>query len=214
MVKTLYVGNIPWSTTESDLEQVFAQYGEVLECRIITERATGRSRGYGFVEVNENDAEQIMEKTNGLEIEGRKLVVNEAKPGSSSNQQATGVAFFAGMIIFKAPQFSVVAGWCIKKKNVLIHECFTMKLILIRRDCAAPGAGLTAIPGVAETALDWGRCGADKRRAYLAGLVHDYAKTFPRTGCGTGGAVWLPMIGLPGRSRACTLQSERLLPLK
>jgi RNA recognition motif-containing protein len=80
MVKTLYVGNIPWSTSESDLEQVFAQYGEVLECRIITERATGRSRGYGFVEVNENDAEQIMEKTNGLEIEGRKLVVNEAKP--------------------------------------------------------------------------------------------------------------------------------------
>ncbi|NLY37722.1 MAG: RNA-binding protein [Firmicutes bacterium] len=80
MAKTLYVGNIPWSTSESDLEQVFAQFGEVLECRIITERATGRSRGYGFVEVNDDDAAQIMEKTNGLELEGRKLVVNEAKP--------------------------------------------------------------------------------------------------------------------------------------
>lgn len=80
MVKTLYVGNIPWSTTESDLEQIFARHGEVLDCRIITERATGRSRGYGFIEVNDEDVEQILEKTNGLEMDGRKLVVNEAKP--------------------------------------------------------------------------------------------------------------------------------------
>lgn len=80
MVKTLYVGNIPWSTTESELEQLFAQHGEVLDCRIITERATGRSRGYGFIEVNDEQMEEIMEKTNGVEIEGRKLVVNEAKP--------------------------------------------------------------------------------------------------------------------------------------
>ncbi len=80
MAKTLYVGNIPWSTKESDLEQFFAQYGEVIECRIITERATGRSRGYGFVEVNDDSLEEIMEKTNGAEMEGRKLVVNEAKP--------------------------------------------------------------------------------------------------------------------------------------
>jgi len=80
MVKTLYVGNIPWSTTEGELEQLFAQHGEVLDCRIITERATGRSRGYGFVEVNDDQMEEMMEKTNGVEIEGRKLVVNEAKP--------------------------------------------------------------------------------------------------------------------------------------
>ncbi len=80
MVKTLYVGNIPWSTTESELEQIFAQHGEVLDCRIITERATGRSRGYGFVEVSDDDMENIMEKTDGTEMEGRKLVVNEAKP--------------------------------------------------------------------------------------------------------------------------------------
>ena len=80
MAKTLYVGNIPWSTTEGDLEQIFSQYGQVVECRIITERATGRSRGYGFVEVSDEDMENIMEKTNGMEMEGRKLVVNEAKP--------------------------------------------------------------------------------------------------------------------------------------
>jgi len=80
MSKTLYVGNIPWSTKEADLEQFFSQYGEVLECRIITERATGRSRGYGFVEVNDDCMDDMLEKTNGAEMEGRKLVVNEAKP--------------------------------------------------------------------------------------------------------------------------------------
>lgn len=80
MAKTLYVGNIPWSTKETDLEQFFSQYGEVVECRIITERATGRSRGYGFVEVTDDDIDDLLEKTNGAELEGRKLVVNEAKP--------------------------------------------------------------------------------------------------------------------------------------
>jgi len=80
MAKTLYVGNIPWSTKEGDLEQFFSEYGEVFECRIITERATGRSRGYGFVEVNDENMEEILEKTNGAEIDGRKIVVNEAKP--------------------------------------------------------------------------------------------------------------------------------------
>lgn len=80
MPKTLYVGNIPWSVTEQQMHDFFAQHGEVLDCRIITERATGRSRGYGFIEVNEDEAEAIIEKTNGLEMEGRRLVVNEAKP--------------------------------------------------------------------------------------------------------------------------------------
>ena len=80
MVKTFYVGNIPWSTTEEELQQAFAEYGEIQACRIITERATGRSKGYGFVEVNEEDAERILELTNGMEVGGRELVVNEAKP--------------------------------------------------------------------------------------------------------------------------------------
>ena len=80
MAKTLYVGNIPWSTKEEDLQQLFSQFGEVLECRIITEGATGRSRGYGFVEVGDDDLQEIIEKANGIELDGRKLVVNEAKP--------------------------------------------------------------------------------------------------------------------------------------
>jgi len=80
MAKTLYVGNIPWSTKEEDLQQFFSQFGEIEECRIITERSTGRSRGYGFVEVNDEQAAEIVEKANGEELEGRKIVVNEAKP--------------------------------------------------------------------------------------------------------------------------------------
>ena len=118
MAKTLYVGNIPWSTSESDLEQVFAQFGEVLECRIITERATGRSRGYGFVEVNDDDAAQIMEKTNGLSLKGASWSLMKQSPGSRINQQATGVASFcAGMTIFKVPQFSVLSCRLVHRRN-------------------------------------------------------------------------------------------------
>jgi len=80
MPKTIYVGNIPWSINEEQLKNYFSEYGQVVEARIITERATGRSRGYGFVEVAEEDAEQIVERLNGIELDGRKLVVNEAKP--------------------------------------------------------------------------------------------------------------------------------------
>ncbi len=79
MPKTIYVGNIPWSTSEEQLKKIFDDHGQVLEARIITERATGRSRGYGFVEVADGDAAQIVEKLNGTELDGRKLVVNEAK---------------------------------------------------------------------------------------------------------------------------------------
>ncbi|HOB87273.1 MAG TPA: RNA-binding protein [Bacillota bacterium] len=80
MVKTLYVGNIPWSVSEDEMMRFFSEHGQVISCRIITERGTGRSRGYGFIEVNDDEAQQIMEKTNGMEMEGRRLVVSEAKP--------------------------------------------------------------------------------------------------------------------------------------
>lgn len=80
MVKTIYVGNIAWGTTEEELKKAFAQFGEVQACRIITEKATGRSRGYGFIEANEEDADKMIENMNGVELDGRRLVVNEAKP--------------------------------------------------------------------------------------------------------------------------------------
>jgi len=79
MVRTLYVGNLPWATRADDLEKVFSQYGEVISSRIITDRETGRSRGFGFVEVADQDAEQIIAALNGTEMNGRVLTVNEAK---------------------------------------------------------------------------------------------------------------------------------------
>lgn len=79
MVRTLYVGNLPWATKAEDLEKFFSQYGEVISSRIITDRETGRSRGFGFVEVADQDAEQIIAALNGTEMEGRVLTVNEAK---------------------------------------------------------------------------------------------------------------------------------------
>ncbi|OWK47446.1 RNA recognition motif domain-containing protein [Fimbriiglobus ruber] len=77
--KNLYVGNLPFSITNADLEQLFGQYGTVTKAQIITDRETGRSRGFGFVEMS-SGAEQAVEAMNGAEFEGRQLTVNEARP--------------------------------------------------------------------------------------------------------------------------------------
>ncbi len=75
----LYVGNLPWSTTEAQLRDLFAEYGEVSSAKIIEDRETGRSRGFGFVEM-ENGADQAIESLNGADFGGRNLKVNVAKP--------------------------------------------------------------------------------------------------------------------------------------
>ncbi len=80
MNKTLYVGNIPWALDENELMSVFSEHGEVINCRIITDRRTGRSKGYGFVEVEEEEADKIIEAMNGTGLNGREIIVNEAKP--------------------------------------------------------------------------------------------------------------------------------------
>lgn len=80
MTKTLYVGNLPWSTTDTALTEAFSEHGNVVSSRIITDRETGRSRGFGFVEVNDNDVEHMVSIMNGSDFGGRQIVVNEAKP--------------------------------------------------------------------------------------------------------------------------------------
>jgi RNA recognition motif-containing protein len=80
MGRTLYVGNLPWGTTEEELAQVFAQHANVLSARIITDRETGRSRGFGFVEVADEDVERAVEAMNGTQLSGRDIIVNEARP--------------------------------------------------------------------------------------------------------------------------------------
>jgi RNA recognition motif-containing protein len=79
-MKTLYVGNLPWSTTEERLSQAFSVHGQVQTCRIITDRETGRSRGFGFVEVDDPYAEAMVNALNNTNLDGRLIVVNEAKP--------------------------------------------------------------------------------------------------------------------------------------
>ncbi len=82
-MKTLYVGNLPWSTTEDELARAFQPFVEVKGCRIITDRETGRSRGFGFVEVDDEDVEKAVDALNGTELGGRELLVNEARPRQS-----------------------------------------------------------------------------------------------------------------------------------
>ena len=79
----IYVGNISLGLTDQDLENVFAEHGTVTSAKIITDRATGRSRGFGFVEMSDG-AEAAIEALNGTEVDGRELVVNESRPKDKS----------------------------------------------------------------------------------------------------------------------------------
>lgn len=83
MTRTLYVGNLPWSASEEELAQAFSQHAQVVSARIITDRETGRSRGFGFVEVPDEDAERAVEAMNGTQLGGRDIIVNEARPRQS-----------------------------------------------------------------------------------------------------------------------------------
>jgi len=77
----IYVGNLSFETSQADLEAAFQAHGEVLNCKIITDRDTGRSRGFGFVEMaNGEEGQKAIEALNGTELGGRSLTVNEAKP--------------------------------------------------------------------------------------------------------------------------------------
>lgn len=84
MTKTLYVGNLPWSATKEDLAALFASQAEVKSSRIITDRESGRSKGFGFIEVDNDDVEGIINSMNGKDMGGRELIVNEAKPRQQS----------------------------------------------------------------------------------------------------------------------------------
>jgi RNA recognition motif-containing protein len=79
MSKNLYVGNLSFSTTADDLREAFGQFGTVTRAQVVSDRETGRSRGFGFVEM-EDGAEEAVTALNGAQFQGRTLTVNEAKP--------------------------------------------------------------------------------------------------------------------------------------
>jgi RNA recognition motif-containing protein len=81
----LFVGNLSFNTTSEDLQSLFSQAGAVLSANVITDKFTGRSRGFGFVEMtNTQEAQAAIERFNGAEMQGRPLTVNEAKPQERS----------------------------------------------------------------------------------------------------------------------------------
>ena len=79
MAKRIYVGNLPYSTTEDELREVFGEHGNVNSVDILLDRNTGRSRGFGFVEMDDADADKAIDALNGREMDGRPLRVNEAR---------------------------------------------------------------------------------------------------------------------------------------
>lgn len=81
----IYVGNLSFDTTERELETTFASFGAVTTARIVTDRDTGRNRGFGFVEMsNQSEGQAAIASLNGSELQGRNLTVNEARPREAS----------------------------------------------------------------------------------------------------------------------------------
>ena len=81
MVKRLFVGSLPFSTTSAQLEEIFSQVGKVSSLNLITDRYSGQSKGFAFVEMSsDKEADEAIKKFNNFEIDGRKIVVNEARP--------------------------------------------------------------------------------------------------------------------------------------
>ncbi|MCH2169812.1 RNA-binding protein [Myxococcota bacterium] len=78
-MKKIYVGNLAWSTDDDELRETFARFGEVHSARVISDRETGRSRGFGFVEMDDSAAEEAISQLDGRDLAGRPLRVNEAR---------------------------------------------------------------------------------------------------------------------------------------
>jgi len=83
----IYVGNLPYSIVEEDLKEIFEEYGEVASVKIISDKFTGRSKGFGFVEMEDNqEANKAIEELNNAELSGRNIKVNESRPRSNDSR--------------------------------------------------------------------------------------------------------------------------------
>ncbi|MCR4666490.1 MAG: RNA-binding protein [Desulfovibrio sp.] len=87
MSKSIYVGNLPWSATEDQVRELFQEYGEVQSVKLISDRETGRARGFGFVEMEDEAADAAIEALENYSFGGRTLRVNEAKPRAPRPQR-------------------------------------------------------------------------------------------------------------------------------
>ena len=97
MGNKLYVGNLPYSVRDQDLEQAFGQFGAVTSAKVMMERDTGRSKGFGFVEMaSDEEAQQAINGMNGQSLGGRSIVVNEARPMEARPPRSGGGGFGGG----------------------------------------------------------------------------------------------------------------------
>jgi RNA recognition motif-containing protein len=88
MQKTIYVGNLPFSTSETQVHELFAQYGAVYAVRLITDRSTGKLRGFGFVDMEQAGADAAISALNDTELDGRRLRVNQARERRPQRQRS------------------------------------------------------------------------------------------------------------------------------
>ena len=88
MAVKLFVGSLPFATTSDQLREMFAKVGQVVEANVVTDKMTGRSRGFGFVEMaSDEDAKKAISQLNGSEVDGRKIFVSEARPQAPRDNQ-------------------------------------------------------------------------------------------------------------------------------
>ena len=96
MGRKLYVGNLAYGITDSDLEQMFQPFGTVQSAQVIMDRDTGRSKGFAFVEMSNEDADKAITQLNGTEVNGRTLTVNEARPREERSGNRGGGGYGGG----------------------------------------------------------------------------------------------------------------------
>lgn len=97
MATKLFIGSLAWATTDESLAALFSQVGTVTSARVITDRATGRSKGFGFVEMStDEEAQRAVAELNGKDLDGRQIVVNEARPMEPRDNSSRGGGFGGG----------------------------------------------------------------------------------------------------------------------
>ena len=86
-MKSIFVGNLPWSVTDEDLKGKFSEFGNVISARVVTDKFSGKSRGFGFVDMEDSDAEKAIACMNGYKWGDREVTVNEARPKTEGDRR-------------------------------------------------------------------------------------------------------------------------------
>ena len=92
-MKSIFVGNLPWSVNDAELETKFAEFGNVISARVVTDKFSGRSRGFGFVDMEDADADKAIAGMTGHNWNGREITVNEARPKTEKREPRGGKNF-------------------------------------------------------------------------------------------------------------------------